>query len=68
MKRLHDYLDESWIRVTCKNGHVYEGRPISVEYADETETGEEEITIENEKMEWPIIGFALSEIASIEVI
>lgn len=64
MKRLHDYLDYDSVKVITKSGEEYIGVPVAVNYADETVSGEEEITIENEAL-W---GFTESEIDSIEII
>ena len=64
MKRLHDYLDYNKIKVITKDKEEYIGVPIVVNYADETVSGEEELTIENDK----IMGFMESEIESIEIL
>jgi len=66
MRKLHDYLDYYLIRAVCTDGVAFEGRPINVDYADENESGEDEIAIETESGR--IIGLRESEIAYIEVI
>ncbi len=66
MRRLHDWLDYSSIRAVCIDGKVVEGCPIVVNYADENESGEDEIAIETASGR--IIGLKESEIARIEVI
>ena len=47
MKRLCDYLDSDLVRIELKNGISYLGVPIDVTYADESENGEDQITIED---------------------
>ena len=47
MKRLCDYLDSDLVRIELKNGISYVGVPIDVTYADESENGEDQITIED---------------------
>ena len=64
MKRLHDYLDSDKIKLITKEGMEFIGVPIVVNYADETASGEEELTIEGDKL----YGFAESEIESIEIL
>ena len=66
MKRLHEYLDFYLICAICKDGSKIEGRPICMDYADYTESGENEIDIETQAGQ--IIGLRESEIARIEVI
>ena len=69
MRNLNTYLDCNKILIITKDNKRYEGRPIIVNYPDETESGEEEITIENTSWNpFSIIGFAQSEIKDIEVI
>ena len=64
MRRLHDYLDFDKIKVITKEGKEFIGVPIVVNYADETASGEEELTIEGDKL----YGFVESEIESIEIL
>ena len=67
MNKLHDYLDFKQVRIICTNGEEFVGTPIVVNYADETESGEEELTIENgELYAPPFVGFPESKIQSIE--
>ena len=66
MKRLHDYLDFHIIRAILKNGHTYTGRPIVVNYAEDNESGEDEIAIETRPGR--IVGLRESEIARIEIV
>ncbi|MST52557.1 hypothetical protein [Hornefia butyriciproducens] len=47
MKRLCDYLDSDLVKIELKNGISYLGVPIDVTYADESENGEDQITIED---------------------
>ena len=69
MKKLHDYLDCKWIRITCTDSSEFEGFPVTVDYSDETESGEDEITLENRKWNGPqYLGIKESEIQKIEVI
>ncbi len=65
MNRLHDYLDYHLVKIILKNGEQHIGTPIVVDYADESNSGEDEIVIENEIH---IIGFSESEIESIEIL
>jgi len=66
MIKLHDYLDYFLIRAVCTEGVTFEGRPINVDYADENESGEDEIA--NETLSSGIVGLKESEIAQIEAI
>ena len=66
MRRLHDYLDYYIIRAVCTDGTVFDGRPINVDYADENESGEDEIAIETDSGR--IYGLKESEIARIEIV
>ena len=45
MKRLHDYLEYDLINVITTDGNIFEGVPVDVNYADESESGEDEIII-----------------------
>ncbi len=65
MKRLHDYLDYNNVIVKTIEGRKCSGVPIVVDYADESCSGEDEITIENKN---GLFGFKESEIESIEVL
>ena len=64
MKELYEYLDCDSIKVKTKDNNEYIGVPIVVNYADETESSENELTIEGDKI-W---GFVESEIESIEIL
>lgn len=66
MKRLYDYLNYYIIRVICTDGVAFESRPINVDYADENESGEDEIAIETRP--GYIVGLRESEISHIEVV
>ena len=67
--RLHDFLGCEWIRVNTLDGKAYEGFPVNVEYADESESGEDEITLESEEWDGPLfLGIQESDIESIEII
>ena len=65
-KRLHDWLDYNRIKITCTDGDIFEGLPINVDYADETESGEDEICIETDKNNF--VGIKESEIKQIDII
>lgn len=65
MRRLHDYLDYDWVKVYARDGMCVEGRPISVIYADESPSGEDELDVENRD---GITGFAESEIEHVEIL
>ncbi len=64
MTKLHDYLDFDKIRIVTKDGMEQTGVPIVVNYADETASGEDEITIENDRL----YGFRESEIKTVEIL
>ena len=65
--KLYDYLDYHKVRVICTNGEELEGRPINIFYADENESGEDELAVETGNPH-RFIGFRESEIARIEVL
>lgn len=54
------------IRIICSDGDVLEGWPIYVEYADESDSGEDELDLEIRPGH--IIGLRESEISHIEII
>lgn len=66
MKRLCDYLDSDLIRIKLKNGKSYRGVPIDVNYADESEDGEDHITIEEANGQMKLHTFSKREIRDIE--
>lgn len=69
MKRLDEYLDYEKLRIITIDDKEYIGRPISVDYADETESGEDEIDLENPSgVDYKFIGFRQSEIKDIEIV
>ena len=69
MKKLDEYLDYDKVKIILNDDKEYIGRPISVDYADETESGEDEIDLENPTgCDNKYVGFAQSEIKNIEVI
>ena len=50
----------------CRSGRCFTGSPISVEYSDESESGEDEINIETKS--GCIVGLKESEIAYIKIL
>ena len=66
--RLHDYLGCKWIRVNTVDGKSFEGYPVDVVYADESDSGEDEITLENREWNGPqFLGIEESDIDSIQI-
>jgi hypothetical protein len=66
MKKLCDYLDNDLIQVSLYNGSSYKGVPIDVNYADESENGEDQITIEEPDSKTKLHTFTQSEIKNIK--
>lgn len=64
MNKLHDYLDYDKIKVITNDGDSVYGKPICVNYSDDTGMAEDEIVIENDK----IMSFFESDIQSIIVL
>ncbi len=65
MKNIWGYPQENdWIRIHMKNGDAFEGAPVVVNDADESDTGEIIITIKDKDGRY--LGFCLSEIADID--
>lgn len=56
------------VRITTNTGEVFSGYAVTVDDAEDTSTGEIEITLENSKGKYRFMGFPLSDIASIEKI
>ncbi len=65
-KRLHDWLDYDRIKIVCINGKTFEGLPINVDYADESESGEDEICINTD--DGRFIGIRKSRIKQIDIV
>lgn len=65
MKRFYNYLDNKLIKIVLKSGKTYEGVPIAITYADESEDGVDHITIEDKMVNNKFYGFSKDEIANI---
>lgn len=62
---LNEYLDYNLIKIKSKEPREFIGVPIVVNYADETESGENEIVVENDE---EIREFRESIIMAIEIL
>jgi antitoxin component of RelBE/YafQ-DinJ toxin-antitoxin module len=66
MKKLCDYLDSDLIQIFLNNESSYTGIPIDVNYADESENGEDQITIEDPDISMRFHTFSQNEIKDIK--
>ncbi len=65
LKTLHQMLDYDYIRIKFSMGDQIEGSTVCVNYADETQSGENEICIETDDRR--IVTLRQSEIMSWEI-
>ena len=64
MMKLDEYLDYKKIKINLTTKESFEGFTVNVDYAEDNQSGEDEIVIQQGES---LIGFKESEIESIEI-
>ena len=65
MMKLDEYLDYKKIKINLTTKESFEGFTVNVDYAEDNQSGEDEIVIQQGES---LIGFKESEIESIEIL